>query len=146
MNTTTVVETGSNESLHRMLAGGGIAAIVAGASVVAYFDPSASHFFPVCPLYALTGIACPGCGLTRSYHALFHGDIATALHFNALIPLYSLIFGYLFISLVLLAIRGKGLSFSVFRKRWLLWSVAILAIAFAVLRNLPIYPFNLLYP
>ena len=133
-------------TVERLFAASGIAAIVGGVSVVAHFDPSASHFFPVCPLYALTGIACPGCGLTRGYHALFHGDIATALHFNALIPLYSLIFGYLFISLMLLAVRGRGLSFSVFRKPWLLWSVAILAIAFAVLRNLPIYPFNLLYP
>jgi len=129
-----------------LFAASGIATIVGGVSVVTFFDPSASHFFPVCPLYALTGIACPGCGLTRGYHALFHGDIATAMHFNALIPLYSLIFGYLFISLVLLAVRGRGLSFSVFRKPWLLWSVAILAIAFAVFRNLPLYPFNLLYP
>lgn len=143
---TTVVAIGSNESVPRVIAGGGIAAIVSGVSAVTYFDPSASHFFPVCPLYALTGIACPGCGLTRGYHALFHGDIGTAMHFNALIPLYSLIFGYLFISLVLLAVRGKGLSFSVFRKPWLLWSVAILAVAFAVLRNLPFYPFSVLYP
>jgi len=132
--------------VERLLGVSGLAAIVGGVSVVAYFDPSASHLFPVCPLYALTGIACPGCGLTRGYHALFHGDVATAMHFNALIPLYSLLFGYLFISLVLLAIRGKGLSFSAFQKPWLLWSVMTLALVFAVLRNLPFYPFNLLYP
>ncbi|HTK37347.1 MAG TPA: hypothetical protein VL325_02550, partial [Pyrinomonadaceae bacterium] len=80
------------------------------------------------------------------YHALFHGDIATAMHFNALIPLYSLLFGYLFVSLVLMAVTGKGLSFAAFRKPWVLWSVMALALVFAVLRNLPIYPFNLLYP
>ena len=146
----TANETKNNPTIllvtERTLASVGAAAIIGGSSVVAYFDPSASHFFPVCPLYALTGIACPGCGLTRGYHALFHGDIGTAMHFNALIPLYSLIFGYLLISLVLLAVRGRGLSFSVFRKPWLLWMVAVLALLFAVLRNLPLYPFNLLYP
>jgi Protein of unknown function (DUF2752). len=130
----------------RLLALSGLTAIAGGSSVVAYFDPSASHFFPVCPLYALTGFACPGCGLTRGYHALFHGDVLTALHFNALIPIYSLIFGYLFISLALLAVGGKGLSFAVFGKPWVLWSAAILALAFAVVRNVPAYPFILLYP
>jgi hypothetical protein len=130
----------------RLLAASGVVTIVGGISVVGYFDPSASHFFPVCPLYALTGIACPGCGLTRGYHALFHGDVLTALHFNALIPIYSLVFGYLFVSLVLLAVRGHGLSFAVFRNPWVLWSVAILALVFAVVRNVPAYPFTLLYP
>ena len=133
-------------TVERLFAASGIATIVGRVSVVAYFDPSASHFFPVCPLYALTGIACPGCGLTRGYHALFHGDVATAMHFNALIPLYSLLFGYLLVSLVLLAVRGEGLSFAAFQKPWVLWSVMVLALAFAVLRNLPFYPFNFLYP
>lgn len=140
------LKVGSNENFQRIVASAGVAAVIGGSSVVAYFDPSASHFFPVCPLYAMTGIACPGCGLTRGYHALFHGDIATAMHFNALIPLYSLLFGYLFVSLVLMAATGKGLSFSAFQKPWLLWSVMALALVFAVLRNLPFYPFNLLYP
>ena len=130
----------------RLLAASGVATIIGGSSIVAYFDPSASHFFPVCPLYALTGIACPGCGLTRGYHALFHGDVLTALHFNALIPIYSLVFAYFFISLVLLTVRGTGLSFAVFQKPWVLWSVLMVALVFAVLRNLPFYPFSVLYP
>jgi len=129
----------------RLLAVGAVAAMVGGAGLVTYFDPSAEHFFPVCPLYALTGFACPGCGLTRGFHALFHGDILTALHFNALTPIWTVIFGFTFISLVLFAARGRGLSLNKISANWL-WVFLGLLMVFGVLRNLPIYPFSLLFP
>ncbi len=52
--------------------------------VAAYwmFDPS-SHIFPRCPVYALTGLECPGCGSQRALHALLHGDFAAAWNQNA---------------------------------------------------------------
>lgn len=93
----------------RSIAAAGVAAITAGSGAVAYFDPSKVNFLPVCPLFTLTGFACPGCGLTRGFHALFHGDILTAVDFNALIPLWVLVFGYIFVSLVFVTVRGKGL-------------------------------------
>ena len=93
----------------RFTAAGGAAFIGGGSAFVAAFDPAQLSFLPVCPLYALTGFACPGCGLTRGFHALFHGDWITALDFNALIAIWAVIFAYTFVSLVLLAIRGKGL-------------------------------------
>lgn len=34
----------------------------------------------------LTGLKCPGCGTQRAIHALLHGDVVTALRFNALLP------------------------------------------------------------
>ncbi len=116
-----------------------------GAGFVWYFNPSNVGFFPVCPLYAMTGLACPGCGLTRGFHALFHGDLLTALDYNALLPVFAFVLGYFFVSLFLLAIRGRGLSFKVFRPQFLYGFLA-LAIIFAVLRNLPFYPLNILYP
>lgn len=53
-------------------------------SIYAIFDPS-SGFFPACPIKFLTGLDCPGCGSQRAFHALLHGDIEAAWHFNALI-------------------------------------------------------------
>ncbi|MBQ8773774.1 MAG: DUF2752 domain-containing protein [Muribaculaceae bacterium] len=58
---------------------------IAGAVVTCiyfYFDPS-DNYFPRCPFLMLTGYQCPGCGTQRAIHALLHGDIANAWHFNA---------------------------------------------------------------
>jgi hypothetical protein len=133
------------KTTNRWLAAVGAATLLCGSGVVAYFNPSEVHFFPVCPLYALTGFACPGCGLTRGFHALFHGDILTALHFNALIPIWTVIFGAVFVSLVLFGVRGKGLPFSKISPNWLLGLMVVLMV-FGVVRNLPFYPFTLLFP
>ncbi len=129
----------------RVLAAAGATALLVGSGVVAYFDPTKTNFFPVCPLYSLTGLACPGCGLTRGFHALFHGDIPTALHFNALIPVWTVIFGYVSISLFMLAVRGRGLPMWP-TKPGFLWTFMIVMLTFGVLRNLPIYPLTLLFP
>jgi hypothetical protein len=37
-----------------------------------------------CPFKVLTGLPCPGCGLTRATVALLHGDFATSFHFHPL--------------------------------------------------------------
>ncbi len=131
--------------LERWLAAAGLAAASAGSALVWYFNPSNYHFFPACPILALTGFACPGCGLTRGFHALFHGDIYTAVDFNALTPLMALIFVFLFASLVSIAVRGKGLLRLSASPTFLL-GILILLLLFGVLRNLPFYPFTFLYP
>ena len=41
----------------------------------------------VCPLYALTGLECFSCGLSRSLHAVLHGQFPVAFQFHALGPL-----------------------------------------------------------
>jgi hypothetical protein len=132
-------------NVERMLAAAGVAALAAGTAVVAYFDPSETHLFPVCPLYSLTGLACPGCGLTRGFHALFHGDLPTAFHFNALIPVWAVIFGYVLVSFLLLAVCGKGLPMWPTNPKFMTLFMAVL-LTFGVLRNIPVYPFSLLFP
>lgn len=132
-------------SANRLLATAGVAVMAGGSVFVAYFDPTKANFFPVCPLYTLTGLACPGCGLTRGFHALFHGDVLTALDYNALIPLFVLIFGFLFVSMVLVAVRGRGFPKWAYAPKPL-FAFFVLLIVFGVLRNLPFYPFTFLYP
>jgi hypothetical protein len=111
-----------------------LAALV-GAAVVFAFNPATSRFYPVCHFHQLTGLHCPGCGMTRAAHALLHGDLAAALRDNAL-----------FVGiLLLLALRGawfglnrlRGGSNGVFFKAAWLWPLLVIAVAFAVLRNLP---------
>ena len=131
--------------IERILAGAGVIAALTGAFVVGYFNPAMAGFFPVCPLYSVTGILCPGCGLTRGFHALFHGDVLTALHFNAMLPFYLFFFIYLFAALIFICARGRGLSFPNFSSTTI-WSFLAIAVAFTVCRNLPFYPFTLLAP
>ncbi len=56
---------------------------------------------PVCPMAALTGRPCPGCGLTRATLALLHGHLVEGLRFHPLAPLVSpLIGGFLLYGVV----------------------------------------------
>jgi hypothetical protein len=134
-----------NSGIERILAAAGIIGAAVGSFFVAYFNPVTAGFFPQCPLYQALGINCPGCGLTRGFHALFHGDVLNALHYNALIPLYIFIFGYMALSMFLIAVRGRGLSWKIFPPS-ALYGFLILALVFAILRNIPVYPLNLLAP
>lgn len=127
------------------LAAGFAAAMAGGTGLVAYFDPSQVHFLPVCPLYSITGFACPGCGLTRGFHALFHGDVSAAMHFNVLIPVWAVIFVVSFLSLTLFAVRGRGLPINKLSPNWLVVFMVVL-LFFGIVRNIPAYPFSLLFP
>jgi hypothetical protein len=129
----------------RIAAAGGLVLIFVVSAIIWFFDPTKSNFFPVCPLYTMTGLACPGCGLTRGFHALFHGDLVTALDFNALIPFFVLAFLLLVLSLISVVVRGKGLVRISSSPPFLIGTLVLLLV-FGVLRNLPVYPFTVLYP
>lgn len=129
----------------RAFAAAGVLTIAGGSAVVTIFDPAKMSIFPVCPLLALTGLACPGCGLTRGFHALFHGRWIEALDFNFLVPVWAVVFGYVLISLVVLAIRGKGLPLWMTTPNFL-WTFMIVLLVFGVLRNIPVWPLTILFP
>ena len=131
--------------MERAIAAVGASAMIGGAAAVWYFDPTKAGFFPVCPLYSMTGFACPGCGLTRGFHALFHGDIVKALDFNALLPLFGLLVASAFISMAYFAFRGRKPPVNLLPPNGL-WIFFVLMITFGVLRNLPWFPFTVLFP
>jgi hypothetical protein len=40
----------------------------------------------LCPFRAVTGLPCPGCGMTRAFCSIGHGELARAFGYNALAP------------------------------------------------------------
>jgi hypothetical protein len=129
----------------RIFAAVGFGAFGVGCFVVGFFNPSNAGFFPGCPLLDVTGFACPGCGLTRGFHALFHGEFLTALDYNALIPFFAIGFVYLLLLLASIAMRGKAFRLTVVTPASL-WVFLVLALGFGLLRNIPVYPLEILFP
>jgi len=61
-------------------------ALAAGAAYVGTVTPRDGRTI-ACPFHAVTGLWCPGCGLTRGLHRLVRGDLLGALSFNVFVPL-----------------------------------------------------------
>jgi hypothetical protein len=124
----------------------GSIAVLAGAVIVYGFDPSRETFFPRCPLHSTIGLYCPGCGATRCLHHLSHGRVITAFRYNPLVPV---VLGYLAALGTIRLLRRSGIAIPRRTKplhpRWI-WSMFACILLFAVLRNLPVPPFDLLAP
>jgi hypothetical protein len=114
--------------------------------VVLYaFPPTETSFYPRCNFHRLTGLHCPGCGTTRCLHALLHGDLPQAVACN-LLAVAALPFLLAWAARAgWAALRGAPSP----RTRLPAWAIAaliVLVLAFAVVRNLPFFPANLLAP
>ena len=48
-------------------------------------DPHVTHSWGVCPLYAVTGVYCPGCGGLRGVNDLTNGNLGAAASSNLLL-------------------------------------------------------------
>lgn len=121
---------------------------VVGVAVVAYavavLPPTDTPFYPKCSLHQLTGLHCPGCGTARAAHAALNGEVRQSIAYNPLVP-------------ILLPVVGVSLARSLWGwaagvparplgGRWPARLLVVVVIAFAVLRNVPAYPFSLLAP
>ncbi|MEO6123770.1 MAG: DUF2752 domain-containing protein [Ilumatobacteraceae bacterium] len=113
-------------------------ALAAAAMYVALDDPSGSGVhLPACPLYQMTGLWCPGCGLTRATHAVLRGHIGAAFGFNPFFPLF---LGGIVAAWLAWIRRSLGRPPVIAVSRWPLWlpiAAGVLLIAFGVVRNLP---------
>jgi len=104
--------------------------------VVAEYAPAGQLFYPRCVLFTVTGLQCPGCGVTRATHALLQGDLAAAWRLN---PLWILLLPFLSWTYVAWLVNDVG------NRRWFQplahrYGVAVLlgALAgFGVARNFP---------
>src|SRR5215472_5236969 len=64
-----------------------------GVFVVSFILPlSDGDYFTICAFKNVTGLPCPGCGLTHSFCSLVRGQLARAFDYNMLGPLVFLCF------------------------------------------------------
>lgn len=121
---------------------------VAGVYVLTVIPPTPDSYYPKCHFHSLTGLHCPGCGLTRAVHSALNGRFEQAFVYNALAVV---ILPYLLVAIVRSLwswLWDKPIKSS--QSKWvskrLPWILAIVLILFWILRNLPYYPFTLLAP
>lgn len=104
------------------------------------FQPGKTGFFPSCPFRFLTGLQCPGCGITRALHNLLHGHLATAFTLN---PLFVIALPFLVFALLRYtnyafqqkAPRANALPANV------IYFIFVVVLSFWIFRNTPFYPF-----
>ena len=111
------------------------AATVAALGFVYVVDPNQPGHYPVCPLYRLTGLYCPGCGGLRSAHEFIHGDFLAALQDNAIAVVGYLAFAVVWTVWVVRAARGRPVRIELGSVQ--LWTLGALVLVFTVVRNLP---------
>lgn len=107
---------------------------LAGLAVLLWDDPTVCPLIPPCPVEALLGVYCPGCGTARSLHFLLHGQLASAWRMNPMallgLPLQ-----------LVLCWRPRLL-----RRPAVGYAILVAISLFGLLRNLPVYPFTLFVP
>ena len=54
-----------------------------------------------CPFFRLTGVPCPGCGLTRACMLLLRGEVQASIKFHAFAPIFVLLIAILIITTLL---------------------------------------------
>lgn len=93
-----------------------------------------------CVFHRLTGLYCPGCGISRMCISILRLDFLSALRYNSMVILLIPVFLFLGIQLVVRYVRtgskqltkGQQIVFCI---------MAILLMLFGILRNLPSFSF-----
>jgi hypothetical protein len=116
-----------------VLAGGLLAASVA----LHLRDPHDPGSWGVCPLRALTGLACPGCGGLRAVNDLTNGDVVAAASSNLLFVASLPLLAWLWLRSVAHRWQGAVRPWPPAAVRAAATGAVVLVALFGVLRNLP---------
>lgn len=115
-----------------------------GALCLYHSGPSGLAWLPGCPFHGITGLHCPGCGMTRAAYETLHGRLGAAFRLNP-------------VGMILLPLAGVGLGVELLgwlrgqTLRWQLggrgaWAIFWLLVGFWILRNIPCWPLTMLAP
>jgi hypothetical protein len=121
------------------LIGGSI--LLGGVAVVFAFNPTQTRLFPPCPLYATTGLFCPGCGSTRAVHQLLHGHVAAAFGYNPLLVVSIPFLAYALTRQLIRALPPRRPL-----PVWVVWALFTVLVGFGIVRNVPWGPVSWMAP
>jgi len=99
-------------------------------------DPHQQGSWLVCPLYATTGVYCPGCGTLRGLNDLLTGHVGAAVGSNALLLPALVWLAWAWLSAARVGIGGWRVSPAPTSARFCYVLLAVLAV-FTIARNLP---------
>lgn len=74
----------------------------------AIYSPPGGNYYSICGFRNLTGLPCPGCGLTHSFCSIGKADIAAGFDYNAMGPVLFIYAILLFARSVLVLFRFDG--------------------------------------
>lgn len=99
---------------------------------------------PSCIIKLTTGFDCPGCGGTRAFYYLMHGDLPAAAHHHAIAVFAAPFIVWLYAAWFLKAAFGRDIPAPRVTPKMIGILLAVWGV-FTVVRNLPWAPFTWLY-
>ncbi|MCB1094172.1 MAG: DUF2752 domain-containing protein [Verrucomicrobiae bacterium] len=104
-------------------------------------DPSEGYGLPPCRFKEVTGYHCPGCGGTRSVHALLHGRVGMAFYYNPLF-IAGLAFGGLALGWLKLRHSLGAAPLQMSTRQGVALAIVVIGaiLGFGVIRNFSWYP------
>lgn len=98
-----------------------------------YFLNSITGFAIMCPFYLLTGLYCPGCGITRLLFSLVKLDFYQAFRYNPLV--FILIIFSIIYWILKLILKRFNINISIPEFVW--YILIVIVIIYGILRNIP---------
>ena len=120
---------------------------MAAAGVIATHDLSAAGSrYPGCVFHQMTGLWCPGCGLTRGTYQLLHGHLGAALGDNVFTPLALAAIVLAWFAWLRVSWGAPPIRIPPTVQRWATFVLPVLLISYGILRNVPVAPLRALAP
>lgn len=110
------------------------------ALAVLYFSGPSGGWFPRCMFHRLTGLDCPGCGMTRATHAALHGSFGDAFALNPLGVLVMPVVAGFVVLRIPAWLQGGESRFRLRNPRFWLWLACAVTGGYWIVRNLPWWP------
>lgn len=92
------------------------------------------HAQSLCPFKMLTGLPCPGCGITKSLIFFYQGDLYKSVWYHLFGPPLVLFCIFLLLLLTIELITKRDYLHSIFYSRWLAYGLALSLALYHIVR------------